>query len=621
MAPRTRDYPIDDLRQMEELASAVRQDIVDAVVGMGRCTVRELAEALGRPMDGLYYHVRRLVEAELLREERSASGEGDTVLVSPTRGVMRLVYDPPSPGRHKVLRRIVGAVLRSAERDFADALGTARAHCSGRLRNLNVSRQRPWLTASDLAELNALLAQAQAICARPRTPDSSESYSMHSFTFVMAPLEPQPVRRDPDAASRGRARQKRRSSGTVALAALLALVIGCAGDRLESNGDFTVRALPPVGDTLRWTIEGEMPPERVVVPTPDVQIANLDNAGAEPIGRIGHLVGGHDGSTILHDAAANRIVRYGPDGRVAGEIGRAGGGPGEYGIVFGMALEPDDDLVVWDGSGSRLGWFGPDGSFRNQRVIPATGRSGTDGLFADTTGTLYLRASLPSPGSTDDARVQGVVRLDAAGPQDSIQFPRRVELVSPLRAQLPNGTVIYGRTIPFLPRDHYGITGAGVLVVAPSSMHALHFVSPDGRAPRTVSHPLARLPVPDAERERVRAQLEAEMREVDPEWNWSGPEIPTMHPTHEGLTVDRVGRLWLRRLDPAGAGVVPDHVPYDVYASDGAPIARVHLPARARFATATATHFWWVRRDSLDVPFVERGSLHLPAPVPLPANP
>lgn len=615
MATRTGDFLIADPRQMEELASAVRQDIVDAVVGLGQCTMRELAEALGRPVDGLYYHVRRLVAAGLLAESRPADGEGEVIVRSLTRGVMRLVYEPPSPRRHDVLRRIVGSLLRSAERDFTDALGSARARTSGRRRNLNASRQRAWLTPTELEEVNVLLQRIQAICARPR---DAEGAALHSFTFVMAPLEARPARRGDDAPPPRRRGRGGAPLGARVVGALAALLAGCGSPSSPPPDGYAVHADAPAADTVRWRIDGEAPPARVFVPTADLQITSLDTAGAEPIGRIGHLAGRADGGTILHDAGAHRIVWYDATGRPARQVGRAGSGPGEYGLVFGMALVPGDDLVVWDGSGSRLLWFAPDGSYRTQRVIPATGRSGTDGLHADSVGSLYLRASLPAPGGDDAPRVPGVVRLDATGPQDTLRFPSRVEPSPPLRARLPNGAVIYGGTVPFLPRDHHGVTGAGVLVSAPSSEQAIHFAASGGRPARTVAHPRPRLPVPESERDSIRARLEAEMREVDPGWTWTGPEIPDVRPTHEGLFVDRVGRLWLRRATPAGPGVPPAHARYDVHASDGAPIAEVRLPPRARLAAATATHLWWVQRDSLDVPIIERASLDLPTPIPLP---
>jgi hypothetical protein len=193
------DFLVDDPAQVEALASAVRQEILDTVIGLRRCTVRELAEALGRPADGLYYHVRQLVAVGLLREVRGVDrGASDALLVAPTQGIARLVYDPPTAKRNRAIRQVAGALLRSAEADFAGALGTERVRTSGRRRNLNASRQRAWLDDAQLLEVNALLARVQTIFTQATRPAGG---ALHSLTFVLAPLEPRPVRRAEAAAS------------------------------------------------------------------------------------------------------------------------------------------------------------------------------------------------------------------------------------------------------------------------------------------------------------------------------------------------------------------------------------------------------------------------------------
>ena len=67
--------PIAEPRQIRALASPVRQDILDAVVAIGPCTVAELAAALGKPPDAMYYHIRRLLAVRLLVEVASNGDE------------------------------------------------------------------------------------------------------------------------------------------------------------------------------------------------------------------------------------------------------------------------------------------------------------------------------------------------------------------------------------------------------------------------------------------------------------------------------------------------------------------------------------------------------------------
>jgi predicted transcriptional regulator len=63
-------------RQIRVLASPVRQDIVETVDAAGPCSVAELARLLGMPADGLYYHIRRLSSADLLKAVNAKSKRG-----------------------------------------------------------------------------------------------------------------------------------------------------------------------------------------------------------------------------------------------------------------------------------------------------------------------------------------------------------------------------------------------------------------------------------------------------------------------------------------------------------------------------------------------------------------
>ena len=60
---------IRDPGRIAVLASPVRQEIVDTLAMLGgEASVAALAEQLGRPADGLYYHLRLLEQHELIVE-------------------------------------------------------------------------------------------------------------------------------------------------------------------------------------------------------------------------------------------------------------------------------------------------------------------------------------------------------------------------------------------------------------------------------------------------------------------------------------------------------------------------------------------------------------------------
>src|SRR5580704_15095748 len=66
MASTKDNYIIRDKRQMRALAASTRQEIVDVLPRMGTVSVAEIATALRRPADSLYYHLRILKRVGLV---------------------------------------------------------------------------------------------------------------------------------------------------------------------------------------------------------------------------------------------------------------------------------------------------------------------------------------------------------------------------------------------------------------------------------------------------------------------------------------------------------------------------------------------------------------------------
>jgi hypothetical protein len=182
------DFRISRLRHLKSLSSPIRQEIVDTVNALGTCSVPEIAAALGRPADALYYHVRALRKSGLLVSagKRQNNRHVEALVRPPTRRVMRLQYAPDDPGNVTEVNRIVRGMLRGAGRDFERGFQPSLATVHGKRRNLNASRQKAWLAPEELAEVNQLLGRLQQIFHSARRQNGTEFCSL---TFVMAPLE------------------------------------------------------------------------------------------------------------------------------------------------------------------------------------------------------------------------------------------------------------------------------------------------------------------------------------------------------------------------------------------------------------------------------------------------
>jgi len=72
---RTPGGVLENKAALTALVSTVRQEIVDTIEALGGdAAVADIAAHLGRPADGIYYHLRRLVEGGVLREVDAADG-------------------------------------------------------------------------------------------------------------------------------------------------------------------------------------------------------------------------------------------------------------------------------------------------------------------------------------------------------------------------------------------------------------------------------------------------------------------------------------------------------------------------------------------------------------------
>ena len=168
--------------QIKALATPIRQDIVDTIAALGSCSVAELAAALGRPADGLYYHVKALQRAALIRVSVATRRRRPETRLS-IDGPQSIRYEPAQSANREAVLRLVSAMLRSARRQFARGLRQDGAVIRGPFRNLWAGRIRGGLSPSELREVNRLL---NALIRTFRQLRPTES-SLYELTFVLAP--------------------------------------------------------------------------------------------------------------------------------------------------------------------------------------------------------------------------------------------------------------------------------------------------------------------------------------------------------------------------------------------------------------------------------------------------
>jgi DNA-binding transcriptional ArsR family regulator len=185
---------VEDAGEIALLASPTRIEIVDTLEALGSAvTVAELAGQLGRPADGLYYHLRQLAEGGLIEEEATADGRRYR---SRTRAGdrLRLRYRPGATANAEAVGRVAASVLRVAGRDFARAIADPDAVVEGAQRELWAARGKGWVGPAELAEINRLLMRLMDLLQQPR---AARRDRLISLSWVLAPLDVQPARRAP----------------------------------------------------------------------------------------------------------------------------------------------------------------------------------------------------------------------------------------------------------------------------------------------------------------------------------------------------------------------------------------------------------------------------------------
>lgn len=170
-------------------ASPIRQEIVDAVVAAGPCTIAELGRHLGRAPDSLYFHVRRLLAVGLLVEREAARRGRHVAAVYDVPGrPIRIAYEGrlSKPAGRRSINAVVQSAIRLGARDFSRAVEGGKARASGPDRDLWGGRAKGWLNDAEIAELNTLIERASEILHAGRPGKGRRPISL---TFVLAPVK------------------------------------------------------------------------------------------------------------------------------------------------------------------------------------------------------------------------------------------------------------------------------------------------------------------------------------------------------------------------------------------------------------------------------------------------
>jgi hypothetical protein len=369
-------------------------------------------------------------------------------------------------------------------------------------------------------------------------------------------------------------------------------------------------------------------------------VGSFEGEDWESFARISGVAFDAAGNLHILDARNFRVVKVGPDGRFIDELGRAGGGPGEFDQPLAFSVTHAGEIRVFDLGQQGFTIFNPDGSFKNTARV-----SGGD-LFLPNGGLTCL----PSGAMVDGGRSS--TKMLVAGLNDDPMAPLPINLMT-----LSEGTHITTAYEAWNPLSVAGaqrertfsgggfqMTGApqrafdaglfvgvfpdGRLAVADSTTYVVKIVAPGQGVIRTLRRPFTPREVTrrdrDAERERQLEQIAARtnsgsgggrahvsgggavaigagqvsaMLEARVESMEFGETIPVL----SGMTVDWAGRVWVERT---GRRVGEDG-PIDLIDSEGRYVGSV-APAGFRIPDAFGPDGLaaFIETDEMDVPIV-----------------
>ncbi len=172
--------------QRAVLTSPLRLEIMGWFGQGQQLSVRELAHCLDRPAASLYFHLRKLVDVELLRVvSRRPTSSRQAAVYSAVAERIAITVDPESKSSAHAAVRTVSALLRQADREFKAALEGGDFEGCGPGETQGGRRQRAWLSEAAVAEVSRRLQSVESYMTRQSRKKEGREYA---WTSLLVPL-------------------------------------------------------------------------------------------------------------------------------------------------------------------------------------------------------------------------------------------------------------------------------------------------------------------------------------------------------------------------------------------------------------------------------------------------
>jgi hypothetical protein len=385
----------------------------------------------------------------------------------------------------------------------------------------------------------------------------------------------------------------------VAIAALAGGATAC-GAGAGSAGAPAAAVRDSAGVTIVENVVADSAAWRWLRLEPELAIGSVAGEGPTSLHRVVGVVWLGEDRLAVANGGSSEIRLFDAAGAHVATFGRAGGGPGEFQALSGVARGVADSILAWDARARRVTVFGPDGTYaRDMQLV-------SDGSVLALAGTLGGGMVLGSQTMFDSpVESSGLQRPPVALASFDAAGTRVAELG---RHAGDERTVRIGdRTVeiglpPFGRRTQFAGHGERVIVATQERGELLvHDLT--GRLTRIVRTGVVPAAVTDADLEAHISRVVADMppdRAAGVRGGLEGMLRVPRKPAHGPLVISDGGEFWLSDFpDPA-----TQRADWTVFDADGVAQARVRLPAGFRLFGVEGDRLYGVARDELDVEYV-----------------
>jgi hypothetical protein len=346
----------------------------------------------------------------------------------------------------------------------------------------------------------------------------------------------------------------------------------CAGGDSSDRGEWRAQFEQEDGLTIVRTIGGSVwnGTGRLVE---EASIGSEDGGDAYLLGRVGDITADADRLYVL-DKAVPQVRVYDLEGRHLFDVGREGGGPGEYLDPNSVAVSKKDGRIfVRDDRQLRLNVYDHDGNPLETWHYGGAFQSGQQMLLTYDE-EIYTPTLVYIPPDWPNTRWKvGLVLCTPSGtggdtlaPPDYSFEPPKVSAIGEESSSVT--------AVPFSPDFAWTAAPSGAVISGVATGYRFTIQHRDGQTTVVEKASWRPVPIEAGESRWYKARLTSRLQENLPGWVWNGPALPSSKPAFWRFIADRSHRIWVVRQGPGE--LLPDGVedPDDPELYDSRPLWR-----------------------------------------------